>query len=37
VEWDADVPPFDALCAEAERARAITMEVLDGRDARHSA
>lgn len=23
IEWDAEIPPFDALCAEAARARAI--------------
>lgn len=37
VEWDADVPPFEVLCAEAARARRVTMEALGGRDARHSA
>jgi uncharacterized protein (UPF0276 family) len=33
VEWDADVPPFEALSAEAERARAIAMEACGGRAA----
>jgi len=33
VEWDADVPEFEVLCAEAERARAITSEVLHGHGA----
>lgn len=37
VEWDADVPPFDVLRAEAERARRIAAEAEGGRDARHSA
>jgi len=37
VEWDAEVPPFAVLRAEAERARTITTEVLGGRDARCSA
>jgi uncharacterized protein (UPF0276 family) len=26
VEWDADIPPFDRLCAESEHARAIAQE-----------
>jgi len=26
VEWDADIPPFDRLCAEAEHARSIAEE-----------
>jgi len=30
VEWDADVPPFATLVAEAERARHVTREVLGG-------
>jgi hypothetical protein len=30
VEWDDRIPSFDEVCAEAERARAIETEVLDG-------
>lgn len=29
IEWDDQIPEFDVLCAEAERARAIESEVLD--------
>jgi hypothetical protein len=28
IEWDAQIPAFDVLCAEAERARAIEAEVI---------
>jgi uncharacterized protein (UPF0276 family) len=29
VEWDADIPPFDRLCAESDHARAIAQEAHD--------
>jgi uncharacterized protein (UPF0276 family) len=37
VEWDAEIPPFDALCAEATRARSITEGMHGARDAAQSA
>ncbi len=33
VEWDADIPPFDRLAAEADKARAIYVQVLGGQPA----
>jgi uncharacterized protein (UPF0276 family) len=27
VEWDADIPPFERLCAESDRARQIATEI----------
>ena len=35
VEWDADIPPFERLCAEAERARRIQEQSV-GRRATHT-
>lgn len=36
IEWDAEIPPFARLCAEAERARAIARRI-HARNARKSA
>ena len=33
VEWDDHIPELDVVCAEAERARAVEAEVLEGADA----